>query len=196
MSIYLIENKTMPWGDWGDILWSGMLSWDASTDHFLIDRIGPYTPHLYLTDNGMVCTHSTKENYKRSKLKGLSINEKITKRKIVNIDWSTWDRSLDISHHIDIPSEPENIIINGNHDPQLLQRMPNYWFAEITNHINIIIDKTTKEKSRRYRIKGLYNPHVDFFTGVEYRGVFVSDRAKSWLDKNFPEHFEYYEIHP
>jgi hypothetical protein len=196
MSIYLINNKNMPWGDWGDILWSGFAPWDSASEKVYIKRVGPYSPQIYFAQDNLLISNDMKSSIESSSLSGINFMYEVEKRKLVNVDWSKWDYTVSISNYIDELFEPEDIINEGIHDESLNDIIPNYWLGEICGKVHIFIDKavTSVNPSDFIFINGDIDNNIDFFLGVEFIGCFVSQKAKDWLDYNCPGCFEYYLI--
>ncbi|MBM1198147.1 hypothetical protein [Pseudomonas weihenstephanensis] len=196
MNLYLIENTTAPWGDWGDILWCGVISYDDSMNQYLIDRIGPYTPPAFFSCGNLVVTEQVKNLLEKSDLKGIKFSKEVKKRKIVHLDWMTWDKTKHISHYLDDLGEPEDIIYDRENDKELLASMPNYWLADIPEKINLLLDKASASENPSEYIYIDNSPSVysDFYQGIERLGCFISPKAKTWLDKHCPNCFKTYPI--
>ncbi|EEJ7236654.1 hypothetical protein S483_004707 [Salmonella enterica subsp. salamae] len=194
-NIYLLENKKMPWGDWGSILWEGITSRDPVTGAILIARTGPFSPSLYMSSNDFVFTSEAKSLYEKSLLSGIEFSHEIAKSKIVRINWHDWNHKQHITNYLDIDGEPEELILNMESDEALMDNMPEYWLADIKANIHLFIDKSLKSNnpSDYIFIDGELE-RSDFFIGVERTGVYITQNAKDWMDYNFPEHFAYFKI--
>lgn len=193
MKFYLMNNVKTPWGDWGSILWTGMTSWNAREGKYEISRVGPFSPDIYIGDNGLVFSEAAMIVYSSSGLRGVSDFLLMRKKKVVNIDWKTWDRTVNISSHIDDLFEPEDLIALGENDPELIDMMSDYYLAIVDEKVDVDINRAAKKISDRYFIKMM--PECDLFTGSNFKGFFVSENARAWFDKHYPEHFDFHEVY-
>lgn len=194
--LFLIENKTIPWGDWGVILWEGLTPWDEDKQCISIERTGPFTPKAYFSNDNFIFTKETKELIENSSLKGIDFLYEIEKKKIINLDWTNWNIEKGITNYLDEIYEPEDIINNGVSDLKLKQDMPNYYLANIKSQIHLNINKLIDMQNPSEYITFVDNKldDCDFFTGIERIGCFISIRAKDWLEKYCPNCFNYYLI--
>ena len=85
MKLCLTENTSTPWGDRDDMLWSGVTSHDDSTNHYFIDRIGPYTPPAFFSAE-LGSNRASKKLLEKSDLIGIGFINQVKKRKFVRID--------------------------------------------------------------------------------------------------------------
>ncbi|MCY4764677.1 hypothetical protein [Klebsiella aerogenes] len=194
-NIYLLENRKVAWGDWGDILWEGLTIHDPQSGRMYIERTGPFTPMAYLSNNYFILTDSAKNLLERSALSGVTVDYEIEKRKIVKLNWQSWDYNKHITQYLDVIGCPEDIILQGVNDRVLFKEMPAYWLASIGKRLHLSIDKSLlSDEPSDYvfiddGVKG-----EDFYLGVERSGVYVSQRARMWLKDNFPGCFTYHLI--
>lgn len=194
-NIYLLENKKMTWGDWGDVLWAGISPHDAFSNLVCIERTGPFSPPLYLSNNNFIFTNEARLLFKHSSLRGLKFLYEIEKKRIVKLDWHNWDDKQHISNYLDIEGEPEDIILKGRNDYELVDKMPIYWLAYIESKIHLFIDKKSKSNnpSDYIFVEGA-GECSDFFIGVERTGIYITQKAKDWIESTFPNQFRYYLI--
>jgi len=195
MDVYLLESKNMPWGDWGDILWTGITPRDPVSNLVCIERTGPFSPLLYLSNNDFIFTNQAKSLYDDSSLLGIKFLYEIEKKRIVKLDWKNWDDKQHITNYIDIDGEPEDIILRGINDNELMGNMPVYWLACIDSNIHLFVDRKSKSNNPSdYIFVDSEVGHSDFFIGVERTGIYITQKAKDWIESNFPDHFTYYLI--
>ena len=45
--IYILKNKKMPWGSYGEILWQGIYYFNERTKIHCISRTAPFCPEIY-----------------------------------------------------------------------------------------------------------------------------------------------------
>ncbi|SUB83780.1 Uncharacterised protein [Pragia fontium] len=195
-NIYLLESKKMPWGDWGDMLWTGITSRDPVSNLVSIERTGPFSPLLYLSNNDFIFTNEARSLYDESSLLGIKFLYEIEKKRVIKLDWHNWDDKQHITNYLDIDGEPEDIILRGINDNELMGNMPVYWLAGIHSNIHLFVDRKSKSKNPSdYIFIDGEASHSDFFIGVERMGVYITKKAKDWIESNFPDHFVYYLIH-
>lgn len=190
MKYYLISNFDIAWGDWGNILWSGFVVWDGR--EYKLERCGPFYPDIYISDNGLVFSEKAKLSISRFKFFDVDDFVKINKSKIVNVDWTKWDKTKSITYYLDDLYELEDIINNGENDIELLNNMPDFFLVDELKLGHVFIDKSLTKIKERYKVNKTLS--MDFFQGIEYRGYFVSERAKKWLSDFYPHCFAFEEV--
>ena len=47
MGYYILKNKTMPWGDYGEILWQGIYFFNKKKNRHTVLRTAPFCPAIY-----------------------------------------------------------------------------------------------------------------------------------------------------
>ena len=192
MNIYHLDNAPAPWGDWGAALVQGMIAWDEDTDVDSIKRAGPYTPAAYIRSGSLVLTQPVKEALEKSGLKGVGRYEHLEKTHIVHIDWLHWDTSKPITEYLDLEGEPTWIIDSLPHDPELAARMPEYWQAFVVGKLYLLKDPQHDPADLGQYLKVLKaDEQADLFKGDVYRGYFLSERAKEWLEQQCPGCFTF-----
>lgn len=192
MNIYHLDNLQAPWGDWGTVLLQGLIAWDEDTDVDSIKRAGPYTPPAYIRSGSLVLTQPVKEALEKSGLKGIGCYEHLEKTHVVHIDWLHWDTSKPITEYLDLDGWPTSIIDSLPHDPGLATRMPEYWQAFVVGKLNLLKDPQHEPSDLGQYLKVLKaDEQADFFKGDVYRGYFLSERAKAWLEVKCPGCFTF-----
>ncbi|KYC21212.1 hypothetical protein EFK07_14330 [Pseudomonas putida] len=169
-----------------------MIAWDEDTDVDSIKRAGPYTPAAYIRSGSLVLTQPVKEALEKSGLKGVGRYEHLEKTHIVHIDWLHWDTSKPITEYLDLEGEPTWIIDSLPHDPELAARMPEYWQAFVVGKLNLLKDPQHDPADLGQYLKVLKaDEQADLFKGDVYRGYFLSERAKEWLEQQCPGCFTF-----
>jgi hypothetical protein len=74
MTIYILRNAEMPWGDYGNILLSGMTSHlDRKNGLLQLERTGPFVPPLTISGiSEIVVTNAFKQQLEKSSLSGFN----------------------------------------------------------------------------------------------------------------------------
>lgn len=194
--IYLIRNKDTNWGDWSDVLWSGFAPHDEESNLVYVERSGPFVPAIYEADGNLIFTDKAKECYNTYFPNSLIFPYTLEKRKIVNIDWQSWNKDEFYNKVIEEVSEPEDIIENSLHDDEIATSIGSLWLAKTTVSIHLEVQKNSKSENPSDFIFLQNSPQQEwhFMEGIEYKAYFIGSKVKKWLDDNFPECFEVYLI--
>lgn len=141
MSFYLIRNKQVSWGDYGNIIVYGFISKEGT--EIIVERTAPFVPSVYSYNKYIAIVDSLKEGIESLNFKGISFN-KTKKKKIIELDWQKWD----INEPIPVKpksGEPEDFILKGKHIEQLAESMEDIWVMIPHDTAKGIIDKSKKE---------------------------------------------------
>ena len=92
MNYFIIRNKKMPWGDYGNILFRGFLNVMDEEFHDLVtpelERTGPYVPDIYIANTrDLVIRDEVKIILEECGVTGIESYREIKKKKIVRLDW-------------------------------------------------------------------------------------------------------------
>ena len=86
----------MPWGDYGAMLFSGLLK--VLDEHYddletpEIERAGPYFPDIYMANtSNIIVTDRVKTLLESSDISGITGYRRAIVKKMVDIDWQSWD---------------------------------------------------------------------------------------------------------
>lgn len=116
MTVYKLKNRETNWGDYGDILISGMTAHlERQNGLQQLERTGPFIPPL--VNSGLwdiVVTDRVKKNLQDSGLVEISFR-RVLKKHIVELDWTSWDLSLEEPRIFADSGEPEDYILAGDH---------------------------------------------------------------------------------
>jgi len=133
MNYYIIQNRQMPWGDYGNMLFEGLLTVVDKKynpiDVHLIERSGPYIPEIYKANaTNLVVREDLKEVLLENKISGIKRVLETKINKLVDIDWQLWDVN---DHPKEYPKdgEPYNYISKGKHDDNLLSNINYQYFS-------------------------------------------------------------------
>src|SRR5919204_782761 len=124
-SVYKLQGpKTPDWGDYSDILVSGMASDLMRQDGMLeLERTGPFVPAITLPGPGLiVVTDAFKKSMEGSDLTGFTFRP-VIKSRIVRLEWERWDRTADEPEEYPETGEPEDYILGRRHSPQLAKQI-------------------------------------------------------------------------
>ena len=199
--VYLLDNEVPcaegkgMWGDYAHVLWAGFASQDESGVGY-VERTGPFVPDAYLASNSLICTERAKNNIISNSFGLLFLPQK--KKKIVNVEWASWDPAKDIFNYIDRDdiNEPEDLVEAGLHDPVVGDLMPNLWRLDEEMLPELEIKKIGKYDPRHpvshlAVVKNSVPSGFFFAKSRSYLGIFASDEAKCFLEKNYPGFLRY-----
>ena len=174
MTIYRLRNRATNWGDYGDVLVSGMTSHRGrQNDQLQLERTGPYVPPLINSGIGhIVITDIVKEKLKASDLSGITFKP-VIKRHIVELNWTTWDLSTEEPPVYPDSGEPEDYILAGQHSESVSEVMGNLWELVLPTR-GTFNDKTFIDVDLQ----------VDIFKADNRGYILVTDKAKVWIEGN------------
>jgi len=168
--IYNLEAPPSVWGDYDDILLSGMTSHLERLDGLLqLERTGPFIPPISFPGIGdIVIRDDFKKSLENSGLTGLAF-QPVIKRHIVFLEWEKWDRTADEPAEYPSTGEPEDYILEKPHSPELAQQIGEMWELCLVEYAEF------KEAQ------------MDWFRRKGTVKNFVSSRAKNWLEQTAPQ---------
>jgi hypothetical protein len=189
----------MPWGDYGDILFKGLLNVMDKNFNDLeypeIERTGPYIPEIYIANSvNLVVVDNIKTLIEKSDLSGIKKFKKIIKKKIVDIKWMEWDMNMKDPLFYPKGGAPENYILKNRHNKDSMEKTPLIWSVEIEKKYKLkkISDKTD---DKYYTDIILDNkPECDIFIPENMLFVIVSEEFKKMMDKNNINTLKYINI--
>jgi hypothetical protein len=118
-----------PWGDYGDILLSGMTARKPRTREGLLrlERTGPFVPPITLAGLGdLLVTEAFRASLEESSLSGLAFRP-VEKTRIVRLRWEHWDWTADEPREYPDGGEPESYILGRPHDRELAMEIGPIW---------------------------------------------------------------------
>jgi hypothetical protein len=118
-----------PWGDYGDILLSGMTTHQPRTQDGLLqlERTGPFVPPITLPGcEDPVVTDAFRARLEHSPLAGLGFRP-VRKARIVRLEWERWDQASSDPAHYPAGGEPEAYIPGRPHDSGLAAQIGQLW---------------------------------------------------------------------
>lgn len=112
------------WGDYGDVLVSGM-GWKRDDDGRLqVERCGPFVPPVTTPSGGhLVVTDEARAAIERSGLGRFEFRPAVLAR-VVNLRWDDWDFSAEWPEKMPAGGEPENYVLRRKDSPAARQGMP------------------------------------------------------------------------
>jgi hypothetical protein len=174
MIIYRRQNRKTNWGDYGDILVSGMTAHlDRHNDLLQLERTGPYVPPL--VNSGLwdiVVTDKVKESLMMSQLTGINFKP-VIKKHIVELDWTTWDTNAEEPTYYPQGGEPEDYILEREHSESLSKRMGDLW--------ELVIPTIGTFSNENFIFSGQV---FDIFKADNRGYILVTEKGKDWIERN------------
>jgi hypothetical protein len=198
MNYFIVKNQEMPWGDYGDILFSGLLTvMDADFNTLKypeLERTGPYIPEIYIANSrNIVVTDTIKQIIEQNDISGITEFRHIVKKKIVNIDWRSWNKS-EAPLFIPKSNEPEDYILKGENSLDLFDSMPDIWELKIVKDYNVtkISDKIDRVNYSHLLLET--KPLFDIFTPQNVLIIIVSEKLKNIFETNNIDTLRYIKL--
>jgi len=185
MNYYKLKHKETPWGDYSDILLTGMTDdLDRQDDLLQYQRTGPFQPDIALTSyKDLLVTNKIKEKLELSDLKGILFTPVIN-RHIVSVNWATWDTSKDEPEFYPKSGEPEGYILDQPHPQELAAKMEDVWEV-------VVPTSGTFEEDDTFQI---YNPDFDIILPENKYWFIVTEKAKNWIEQNGDSWIDFIEV--
>lgn len=187
MNLFFVENKyplrIQEWGDFGVTLWSGFAAKDDTGDIF-IERVGPFTPEIYVVMNFLICTEKMKLSLIDSEIKGVNFLP-VQKQKIINLDWQNFAPNSEIYDILPDVNEPDELLTSLKNDDKLLSSMPNYGAIKPSSKIKIRQIAPYKYKTRHSAIEAydVESNLGDIVVADTRSGYFVTDHGREIFEK-------------
>jgi hypothetical protein len=188
-SFYILRNRSMPWGDYGDILLSGMTGHlDRENGLLQLERTGPFVPPITITGfdaNGyehIVVTDAFKSSLETASLSGLRFLP-VVKRRIVRLDWQTWDQTAEKPGEYPQSYEPEDYILLRRHDQEIADQMGRLWEVCLEEHARTERRQTGQGPWGEdiYLLRASWDG-TDWFRAAGVGYTYVSETARLWLE--------------
>lgn len=187
--LYMLSSPLYPWGDYGDILMAGMTSHLEREDGRLqLERTGPFVPPIALPGIGeIVVTDAFRSALEASGLSGMHF-QPVIKTRIVRLNWEAWDATAPEPQEYPDTGEPEDYILLRPHDADLSAQMGDLWEICLEQHARTerVSGTSNIGGEEIYLIRSSWDG-TDVFRSEGVSFVYVSDKAKSWLEATVPE---------
>lgn len=182
------------WGDYGDVLISGYASRDATLGQLSLHRAGPFAPPIFFpwgSDCGRsaVVTQAFRQELERADFGPLSFRP-VSKTRIVELHWHTWDRSADEPVEHPDSGEPEDYIGDGQHSRMAASQMEELWELLAP----VVPCEIERQESDTLGIPDTFHFRP---AGQEYRGLFrdreeyfdliVDSPTRRWFEQRVAE---------
>lgn len=179
--LFELSNPNL-WGDYGDILMGGQL-FDFGDTVPNIRRTGPFVPPI-AKGGGYSVTDEFRLAMDASGLRGLCFGP-LQKSKIVKLDWHEWNRAARLEDwQYPEENEPQNYLKRLPHDPALALVMPKLWQLIPPRVCSFVSNTPVGTQLISWSASQIAD--LDFVRSRS-RAIFVTERAKHWLELHAPE---------
>ena len=188
MKYYLLENRSMPWGDYGAMLFSGLLK--VLDEHYddleipEIERTGPYFPDIYMANtSNIIVTDRVKTLLESSDISGITGYRRAIVKKMVDINWQSWD--LDSEDPLFYPkgNSPINYIRQGANSEDLMRSAPQAWELLVGRDGEIKKLSDTRDYLDFSNLVLASSPSIDIFQPKNMLFIVVSERFKAFIER-------------
>ena len=191
MKYFRLNNKEMPWGEYGKILFAGHNFYNIKTGQYEVWRTAPFVPSISRTfPKGLLfVTDSMKQEIEKSGLRGLTFQLAVKKR-IVLFEWEKWD--LSASEPKVYPSgdmDAEEYITRRKHSEQLSEEIGDIWAAIPTTqgyeigHRDFSAVPEIALVAHTLGNADIFTPSFSYGYSMQER-IYVSEKAKDWFLQN------------
>jgi hypothetical protein len=188
MTVFTLRNPKTPWGDYGEILFSGMTSHLPRQDGLLqLERTGPFVPPISLSGIGdVLVTAEFKHHLEESPLTGLAFRP-VLKERVVWLEWEKWPKEAEHPPELPDTGEPEDYILHRPHSLRASEAIGDIWELVLEDHAHVRpLFGSSEQLLPAIHLDISTWDGTDVFTAPDVSLVFVSVRAKAWLEHNAP----------
>jgi hypothetical protein len=188
--LFRLEPVDSPWGDYGNILAQGLSSHlDRHQGLLQLERTGPtIAPITFPGAGDIVVTGALKSALEKSGLSGFTFLP-VIKRRIVELDWESWDTTADEPQEFPESGEPEHYILRRPHETRVADELGILW--ELCLEPGIDADRSGTKITR---VRPATWNGADFFRVRTTRWNCVSARARHWLEQHVGDYVELREL--
>jgi hypothetical protein len=173
------------WGDYGGILLSGMT--ERGEDGVLeLARTGPFIPPISFPGSGdIIVTHAFRARLEASGLQCCRFRP-VLKKQIVHLEWEKWDTSAPEPLFYPATGEPEDYILSQSHSPHAADCMGPVWELALEPTAAVERVQVGPADTEIHLVQSSLDGD-DFFRAEGVGYVYVSDKARQWLQLEAPE---------
>lgn len=186
-TIFQIARGTHPlsnWFDYGDVLYHGMTSHvGRDGDALQLARTGPFVPQVFRPGLADIAVTDPVKRQLHALIPGL-VFRPMKMAHIVRLDWHAWDHSSEEPPEYPDSGEPEDYILEREHDPALSAAMGPIWELVAEIDPGIQGDGGTVNTGR---YKGQHIARADIYAGYN----FISPELKAAFESVAPGCLEF-----
>lgn len=186
---FALRSAECPWGDYGDILWHGLVEGAGPSFEkpiVTVSRTGPYVPPVTQPFSEIIVDNNLRRQLEDMRFTGF-VFAPVNFDKLVRIDWQMCDSDSDEPRFYPESGKPEDYILSGKNDPLLEREMPTLWDLVIPSIIGLQV-----EGSRTFRLN--LHPNTDITR--EGFQCWVSSRMKSLLEASAGSWVSFTKVRP
>jgi hypothetical protein len=170
---YQINTIQCPWGDYGQILLTGMTSHlDRVKGRLQYERTGPFQPSVNLSSlNDLLVVDRVKKELEIAGIKDVEFIP-VDFAHIVELNWLAWDKESDDPEFYPSTGEPEGYILDQPHSASLALKMEQVW--------EVIVPRkgSTAEGEKSFTQVNVF----DISKPINSLGIVVSERVKRIIE--------------
>jgi hypothetical protein len=191
MELFVVEQRRL-WGDYGDVLISGLGRRLGEDGPLLLHRTGPFLPPIsfpWVPGHRVIVSDDFRRLLERDGPPGIGFRAAI-KDRIVRHDWHTWNLEAEAPKAYPPEGEPGNYVWDEPHDPAAASEMPEPW--ELLPPVVPLRIERMKDEHGQYLDNFRAFPDRDdyppLFTDQETWGdLIIQSGFKPWLEKHVGE---------
>jgi hypothetical protein len=181
-TVYRMTPPDAPWGDYGIVLYCGYAYREYAEATLEIERTGPFCPPIFLPSSGFVVVNSQmRAAIESERFSGISFRD-VVKRKIVKVNWETWDMSAEEPPIVPRGGEPEGYIRRNRHSPETSLQMGDLWEVVLSDGADIRCGDDYPIVFEY--VDGSWGGS-DLFAATEVGGSYCSARFARWIMDRF-----------
>lgn len=199
MKYYIVKNRTMPWGSYGEMLWQGIYCYDKDTDSHMVFRTGAFCPSIYRSQYDrdypvLVVKEEVLQHIVGLNLTGF-VFKPISKEKIVKLDWENWD--LQAPEPLVYPSggmDAEEYITRRKHNENVAEQIGNL-YALIPQKDGLLCSEQERRDGLliEQSLSGL-DVFIDRLHCYFCSEIYISERLKDILSKLYSDILLFQEV--
>lgn len=196
MRYYILQNRDMPWGDYGNTLFEGLLN-PMDDDYNLVDihkieRTAPYIPEIYCANStNIVVNQEVRVLLENNNITGIEKYHDTEIIKLVNIDWQSWDFNSEDPKFYPETGEPIDYIEDGENDEKLLIGLSVFFSLKIKEECSL---KRMEKPQNQSVLTLIGTPTVDIFIPTNMGYILVSEKFKKIIESKNIDTLKFIEI--
>ncbi|MFO0798316.1 MAG: hypothetical protein U0804_12635 [Gemmataceae bacterium] len=175
---FYLSGPSHPWGDYYRVLADG---YGAIIDGVCrVQRTGPFIPPVTFP-HAMVVTDALRADLEASALTGVTFVP-VVKQKVVASDWHEWNLKAPNPREYPEEAEPSNYIDRGEHSPAAAEALGTLWAVDVLRVARVTRSEPVDHTHRHLHLNVESAQGLDFVRSPDVGFLFVSERAKAWLE--------------
>jgi hypothetical protein len=173
--LYTLKSAEPPWGDYGSILWHGLVE-EASSDAapLVLYRTGPFVPPISFPWPTVVVTEAVRAQLCGEDFRGY-VFRRVEARRVVELSWEQWDSNADDPREYPAGGEPENYLVHGRHSVRAASAFPSLH--------ELHVPETSGLQLEGGAVDPAHYSGEDICRGNRFGYIYVSERLKDWLER-------------